>query len=224
MLDTTGVYAELIEDGNLSGSDWAIIGQNVLLNGMNNLAFGQISEIFDLMKANKATSSVDLNKIANGAEDASEGIKLDNFKQFGCEVNSVELKKGTWELGACARGDVIDEALGNNLGHNYPVIDRIEDGVITSVKSRDLSAVSYQECARLESQLKNDIDNLDSFKGRKWNGITVRSSDINIKQLQIVLPDIEPTSQQVTAISNAIEYAQNKGIEIIITIGKETGN
>ncbi len=75
MLDTTGVYAELIEDGNLSGSDWAIIGQNVLLNGMNNLAFGQISEIFDLMKANKASGSVDLNKIANGAEDTSDTIK-----------------------------------------------------------------------------------------------------------------------------------------------------
>ncbi|SFV01676.1 hypothetical protein, partial [Butyrivibrio sp. INlla21] len=48
MLDTTSVYNELIEDGNLSDSDWAALGSNVLLNAMNNLAFSQLNELVDI--------------------------------------------------------------------------------------------------------------------------------------------------------------------------------
>ena len=74
--DTTGVYNELIEDGNLSGSDWAILGLNVLQNAMYNLAFWKLGEVVDDIFPKKASKSVDLNKIANEAEDVSDAAKF----------------------------------------------------------------------------------------------------------------------------------------------------
>lgn len=75
MLDTTGVYNDLIEDGELSKSDCAVLGQNVLQNAMYNIAFWEFGEVIDLVLPKKVSSSVDLNKIANGAEDAGDSAK-----------------------------------------------------------------------------------------------------------------------------------------------------
>jgi hypothetical protein len=138
-------------------------------------------------------------------------------------VNTVQLENGTWSKGAVARGDAIDKALDNNVGHNYPVIDRMDaDGVVTSVKSRDLTSSTYQNASRLEYQIKKDVDALDAFSGKKWNGIEISSSDITGKQLQIVVPDVEMSEGQIQSINNATRYANEKGIDIIITIGKES--
>uniref|UniRef100_UPI0030794406 two-partner secretion domain-containing protein n=1 Tax=Phascolarctobacterium succinatutens TaxID=626940 RepID=UPI0030794406 len=45
-----------------------------------------------------------------------------------------------WEKGAFKRGPIIDKALGNNLGYNFPVVDKLNDRTITSIKSMDLTA------------------------------------------------------------------------------------
>ncbi|SFU79824.1 hypothetical protein, partial [Butyrivibrio sp. INlla21] len=76
MLDTTSVYNELIEDGNLSGSDWAALGSNVLLNAMNNLAFSQLNELVDICKAKYAVDPVVIKKAGNVAEEASDATKI----------------------------------------------------------------------------------------------------------------------------------------------------
>ncbi|RKM58010.1 hypothetical protein D6853_00260 [Butyrivibrio sp. X503] len=75
MLDTTDVYNGLVEDGNLSGSDWAVLGSNVLLNAMNNLAFAQLNEVVDLFKAKYAVDPVVVKKVGNAAEEASDATK-----------------------------------------------------------------------------------------------------------------------------------------------------
>ncbi len=85
MLDTTGVYNDLIEDGELSKSDCAVLGQNVLQNAMYNIAFWEFGEVIDLVLPKKVSSSVDLNKIANGAEEnvdsAVEASKRPSWRQ-----------------------------------------------------------------------------------------------------------------------------------------------
>ena len=53
------------------------------------------------------------------------------------------------ELGWAARGLYFSEQLGANLLPNFPVIDSWLDGVITSIKSIDLNATTYQNVIRL---------------------------------------------------------------------------
>ena len=66
------------------------------------------------------------------------------IKKLVAEVTETKLPEGTWEKPPLERGDIIDKAMGNNLGHNFPTIDKVENGVVTSVKSRDLGAKTYQ--------------------------------------------------------------------------------
>ncbi|SFV01691.1 hypothetical protein [Butyrivibrio sp. INlla21] len=160
-------------------------------------------------------------KAGSGAENSYKSVAEEKLSQLNCKVNTVELENGAWELGPTARGNVIDDALGNNLGHNYPTIDKFEDGIVTSFKSRDLSSVTYQNASRLEYQIKKDIDALNDFTDTSWNNVVITENMIKARRLQIVISDTELTAQQIDAFNNSIEYAKEKGIDIIITVGKE---
>lgn len=51
-------------------------------------------------------------------------------------------------------------------------------------------------------------------------GSVVKKSDIKAKQLQIVVPNTTLNQKQIVAINNAIQYGKNKGISVIITVGR----
>ena len=143
-----------------------------------------------------------------------------SFHQLNTTVDTIELPKGTWDLGGSPRGFRIDEIAGNNLGSRFPVIDKIDsNGVATSIKSMDLR-VSYQKPGRLESAIRADIRKVANFNGDRFGDVRVRPNQITGRQLQIVVPDITLTIGQIQAINNAIEYAKRYGVEVIITIGK----
>ena len=76
---------------------------------------------------------------------------------------TVETASEAWKLGWAARGAYINEQLGANLPANFPVVDGWLDGVVTSIKSIDLSAATYQDAARLTYRLNRYIDQL-----RRW--------------------------------------------------------
>lgn len=84
-----------------------------------------------------------LNVVRSAGSTHNDGIDK-SFKKLVAEVTETKLPEGTWEKPPLERGDIIDKAMGNNLGHNFPTIDKVENGVVTSVKSRDLGAKTYQ--------------------------------------------------------------------------------
>jgi RHS repeat-associated protein len=59
-----------------------------------------------------------------------------------------------WDLGWSARGGAIEQTLGANLPRTFPVIDAFENGVANSIKSVDLTAVTYQAPDALASKLE----------------------------------------------------------------------
>ena len=83
--------------------------------------------------------------------------------------------------GAFKRGQIIDKALGNNLGYNFPVVDKLNDRTITSIKSMDLNANTYQTGRGIYNALVKNIDTLDNFAERRWQG-TIVSKNITIKK------------------------------------------
>ncbi|MEG0416676.1 MAG: hypothetical protein RR565_11140 [Erysipelothrix sp.] len=136
-------------------------------------------------------------------------------------MDVTNLPEGTWDKRPFDRGKDIDGIVGNNTGSNYPVIDKIdENGVVTSVKSRDLSAKTYQNGKTLENTIKKDIDKLAGYKGANWGGTNIKPNQITGKQLQIVIPNQAITQSQINSINSAIEYGNTNGIKIIITIGR----
>ena len=145
-----------------------------------------------------------------------------SFRNLNTNVNTINLPEGTWNQGPVARGNTIHTATGNNLGHNFPTIDRMDNGVIISTKSRDLSAPSYQNGRTLENVIIRDIDSVANFQGtnRPIGGIEINASDITGRQLQVVVPDVPLSDVQIQAINNAIAHGNNNGVTVIITVGR----
>ena len=58
---------------------------------------------------------------------------------------------------------MIDDALGNNLGHSFPKIDKLDNGVAVSIKSIKLSDKTYETAKGIYNKLRRDVDAFDDF-------------------------------------------------------------
>jgi len=128
---------------------------------------------------------------------------------------------GAWGLGASPRGKLLDQKVGSNLNvtcDNFPVVDDLQNGVLTSNKSYDLSAVSNQK--GLGYKIVKDINKLNEFTEKSWSGTTVRLSDYSSKQINVIIPNVELTEAQMAGIEQAQAYAEQLGIIFKITVAK----
>ena len=123
-----------------------------------------------------------------------------------------------WEKGAFKRGQIIDKALGNNLGYNFPVVDKLNDRTITSIKSMDLTLPTYQTGKGIYNTLVKNIDALDKFTYKSWNRKFIGLNDYDSKELEIAISKTIISKEQKYGIDRAIQYAGNKGIKVKITI------
>ena len=142
----------------------------------------------------------------------------------GYPVNKVVTsgKKGLWKMIPFQRGNFIDKLLGNNLGHNFPRIDKFDPktGAATSIKSLDTTSKSYQTTSKLQSTLKKDIDQLVGFSGNTSGRIIIKSNQIKSRALEVAIPDAPLTTAQKQALNAAKTYAKSKGVTIVLTVVK----
>lgn len=80
---------------------------------------------------------------------------------------------------------MIDDALGNNLGHSFAKIDKLENGVAVSIKSIKLSDKTYETAKGIYNKLRRDVDALDDFTIGTRKGIDVTLEDYSSKKLEI---------------------------------------
>lgn len=123
-----------------------------------------------------------------------------------------------WEKGAFKRGQIIDKALGNNLGYNFPVVDKLNDRTITSIKSMDLTANTYQTGRGIYNTLVKNIDTLEAFDEQTWRGVVIQAADYDYKQLEVAIPKVAISKDQKDGLEEAIKYAKRRNINIKITI------
>ena len=123
-----------------------------------------------------------------------------------------------WEKGAFKRGQIIDKALGNNLGYNFPVVDKLNDRTITSIKSMDLTADTYQTGRGIYNTLVKNIDTLEAFDEQTWRGVVIQATDYDYKQLEVAIPKVAISKDQKDGLEEAIKYAKRRNINIKITI------
>ena len=133
---------------------------------------------------------------------------------------TVTIGGDVWKEGSFKRGDMIDDALGNNLGHSFAKIDKLENGVAVSIKSIKLSDKTYETAKGIYNKLRRDVDALDDFTIGTRKGIDVTLEDYSSKKLEIAIPDMKITAEQQRGLEMVKEYAKEKGIEIAITVVK----
>lgn len=113
-----------------------------------------------------------------------------------------------WKLGAGPRGEAIERALGHNLPGNFPIIDRFENGIATSIKSIDLDGASYLTGNTLKNTLTRYVDKVAGFNGtgsKGWAGVIIRDKQIGSRSLDLVVPHSGTAAQQ-QIINDIIKY------------------
>jgi RHS repeat-associated protein len=132
------------------------------------------------------------------------------------------LKVGSvWELGAGARGMAIERTLGGNLPTNFPVIDKLSNGVATSIKSIDVTAKSYGKNGALLSTLKGYVNDLSNFSGATYGRTTITEGiDFTSKSLQVAIQPGKASLGQWEQISKAMKYAKDNGVQFNLQLVK----
>ena len=116
------------------------------------------------------------------------------------------------------RGEAIEVALGKNLPGNYPVIDKFENGVATSIKSMDLSSKTYSNPGEIGRIGQGYIDKVADFQGARWDRVNIAPGDITGRALDLAVPPGATEAQQ-SALQGLMEYGENAGVKVrIITV------
>jgi len=202
----------------LVGSAGAWVGGKVGYYGLKGLGFseenakiGQV--LFSMYAGYKASQII-------GGFTLNKTFELDeSFLKLNTKVEKIKLRAEIWLEDKFERGIEIDGLRGNNLGHNFPVIDKFENRTITSVKSKDLLVKTYQNGKKLEYTIKSDINKLIDFERDSKNNIDVTPEDYSFKCLEVVVPNVTLNESQINCINNAIEYGKLNNIIVKITVG-----
>ena len=130
---------------------------------------------------------------------------------------TVDAPSEVWKLGWAARGAFINEELGANLPSTFPVVDSWLDGVVTSIKSIDLNAATYQDAVRLTYRLNQYIDQLASYDGGEFAYVEIPSSAISGRTLRLAIPKSSMNPIQKMAIESARVRAQALDVNLLVT-------
>jgi len=126
-----------------------------------------------------------------------------------------------WKLGWGLRGKTINELFGDpTFPSNYPVIDKIPNGVATSVKSIDLNAATYQNEASLAYRLNKFVDDVREFDGADWGTKNIRDTDIDSRAVQVIVPSGSITKDQQLVfemVRSAAMRDRRRPVDIIVT-------
>jgi|SRR5579864_3962228 len=139
----------------------------------------------------------------------------------GLLVGAPQGPSPVWKLGWGLRGQTINELFGDpTFPSNYPVIDKIPNGVATSVKSIDLNAATYQNEESLAYRLNKFVADVREFDGDRWGGLLIRDVDIKGRAVQVIVPRGSITEANRAVFENAQVRARGdneKPIHIIVT-------
>jgi hypothetical protein len=154
---------------------------------------------------------------ATGAALLSAGLPPVAAGETAIAEMAAEAASPVWKLGWAARGIYFSEQLGANLPAAFPGVDKWLDGVVTSIKSIDLNAATYQDASRLTYRLNDYIDKVATYEGGRLDVTIIDPSAISGRVLSLAIPKGSMTAVQRAAIETAQVRAQAFDVELIVT-------
>jgi hypothetical protein len=129
-----------------------------------------------------------------------------------------EADAAAWNLGWAARGRYMEMRLGRTLHENFPVIDKIPNGIATSIKSIDLRAATYQNMTVLINRLSTYVGEVSEFVGGKLGKDLVEFSDIRGRAVDVAIPKGTMTPQQQEIVEAVRSWAKKLRNPVELTI------
>lgn len=113
-------------------------------------------------------------------------------------------------------------AAGEALRSNFPVIDgwSYKDGLITSIKSIDLRATTYQKMDDLERTLRTYVGQVETYEGTTdlINNINIRPERILQRLLHLGIPDGSITPEQKAILEKLARELESSGSDTKIKV------
>jgi RHS repeat-associated protein len=136
---------------------------------------------------------------------------------------------GVWSLNQFARGRLIERVFGANLpgqfmkAPNFPTIDKFVGGsgpfaqIITSIKSLDVRAASYQTGNAVFNRLNQYIASLARFTQATRSGETVRAGPATQRVLEVFVSP-GASQHQLNQLQRAAQEAARQGIQLNVSV------
>jgi RHS repeat-associated protein len=136
----------------------------------------------------------------------------------GAAASTAKTVESVWNSPAIPRGNIIEKILDANLPRSFPVVDRFLNGVVTSIKSLDLRAPTYQNAGNLERTLTGYVDKVIDFTKAERQGVELEQGiTFTGKALEIAIPGA-PNAMQQGVIDRIIDYGNINSINVFTTI------
>ena len=100
-------------------------------------------------------------------------------------------KDKIWSLSNFDRGEAFRNKYGANLPKTFPVIDAVNGGEVTAIRSIDLTSPYYQDVSNIEKKIKDDIRSLKGFEPQSAtiNGKKYEVSRVDSRHLKVIIPE-----------------------------------
>ena len=165
--------------------------------------------------------------LVNGKDGAL--IKFEKLKHLEISETVGDASNSHWTganflTGWKVEGTLKDKfmAVGESLPSNFPVVDGwfASKGRLTSIKSIDLKAATYQDMEALEARLGDYVRQLESFEGniQPIQGIKIRPERVNEKVLHLGVPDGSITEAQKAVIQRLARELEKQSSDIKIKV------
>ena len=114
-------------------------------------------------------------------------LQSEEHKQSEGEDSSNDI----WSMSNFDRGDAFREQYGANLPKTFPVIDSVDGGDVTAIRSIDLTSPYYQDTANVQKKIKDDIRSIGGFEPQSAviNGQTYTVDHIDSRHLMVIIPE-----------------------------------
>ncbi len=107
------------------------------------------------------------------------------------------------------------KGVGGRLPENFPVFDRFEDGIASSLKTLDTQTASrLNNPGRIEFVVKGYVDQvIDQTRNLEFGGFVINQDKISKRVIELAVPSAT-NSVQLNALQNAAAYAKKHGVEL----------
>lgn len=132
--------------------------------------------------------------------------------------NEEKQKDAIWSLSNFDRGDAFREKYGANLPKTFPVIDSVNGGEITAIRSIDLTSPYYQDISHVEKEIKEDIRAIKGFEPQSAviNGKTYSVDRVDSRHISVIIPEnSSPVSKEALEELKGYAFVQGVILDII---------
>ncbi|MCR5328633.1 MAG: hypothetical protein K6E12_07285 [Saccharofermentans sp.] len=149
----------------------------------------------------------------NGEDSSSKPSADDDEDDNDAEDNGDSI----WSMSNFDRGDAFRELFGANLPKTFPVIDAVNGGEVTAIRSIDLTSPYYQDISHIEKELKEDITSLSLFEPQSAviNGTEYSVDYVDARYLKVVIPENSGEAGKA-AVEDLKGYALIHGVVLVI--------